>query len=489
MSHPNADSYQTIGWILNQSNEGFYLIIASERMQQEVAALYADSNVALYDYKKELGAYSIATTMSFVEAHPLAKAYFFVNFQLALPQKEDFDNLNFSRDMLMRLGKNMIFCLTQEKDDTLARSAYDFYSFIKLRVFFEDESMATEDMSLATPKGFDLSTGVVDETEIDYSLPKYRLLAQAISLANQAKKFADEYRYSDGLVLLHKALEIRERLLGKEHPDTADTYSAIGGAYEGRGDYEIAKEWYHKALEIRELALGIEHPKTATAYNNIARVFYAQGDYPQALEWYQKDLAIREKVLGKEHPETATTYNDMALVYDSQGNYPQALEWHQKALVIREKVLGKEHPETAITYSNIALVIHHQGNYPLALEWYQKALAIREKVLGKEHPATATTYNNIAGVYSRQGNYPQALEWHQKALATREMVLGKEHPATAATYNNIAWVYSDQGNHSKALEWFRRALTIREKVLSKDHPDTKATQAGIEAIQKADRRG
>jgi tetratricopeptide (TPR) repeat protein len=44
----------------------------------------------------------------------------------------------------------------------------------------------------------------------------------------------------------------------------------------------------HKALAIREKALGKEHPDTIATYENIAEVYKHQGDEQQALEWPQK---------------------------------------------------------------------------------------------------------------------------------------------------------------------------------------------------------
>ena len=304
----------------------------------------------------------------------------------------------------------------------------------------------------------------------------------ATTYHNIAGVYTRQGEYSKALAWYQKALAFREKVLGKEHPDTATTYNNIAGVYNSQGEYSKALEWYQKALGIVEKVLGKEHPYTAATYNNIAEVYKNQGEYSKALEWFQKALAIHEKVLGTEHPDTATTYNNIALVYDHQGEYAKALEWYQKALAIREKVLGKEHPSTAATYNNIAAVYDSQGEYAKALEWYQKALAIKEKVLGKEHPDTATTYNNIAMVYDSQSDYSKALEWYQKALVIVEKVLGKEHPSTAATYNNIAAVYDNQGEYSKALEWNQKALAIREKVLGKEHPATASTYNNIAGV-------
>ena len=292
---------------------------------------------------------------------------------------------------------------------------------------------------------------------------------------NIATVYQDQGEYEKALEYFRKALAIREKVLGAEHPSTATTYNNIAVVYWSQGEYEKSLGYYKKALAIDETVLGAEHPSTATTYNNIALVYQYQGDDDKALEYFRKALAIREKVLGAEHPSTATTYNNIAIVYWEQGEYEKSLEYFRKALAINEIVLGAEHPLTATTYNNIALVYQDQGDDDKALEYFRKALAIDEKVLGAEHPLTAPSYNNIATVYRAHGEYGKALEYFRKALAIDEKVLGAGHPSIATTYNNIAIVYRDQGEYGKALEYLRKALTIREKVLGAEHPLTAMT--------------
>ena len=263
--------------------------------------------------------------------------------------------------------------------------------------------------------------------------------------------------YDKALEYYFKALEIREKVLDKEHPDIATSYNNIGSVYDDKGDYDKALEYYFKALEIREKVLGKEHPDIATLYNNIGFVYGTKGDYDKALEYHLKALAIKEKVLGEEHPSTATLYNNIGYVYYSKGDYDKALEYHLKALEIREKVLGKEHPDTATSYNNIGNVYSDKGKYDKALEYYFKDLAISEKVLGKEHPDTAFSYNNIGNVYYSKGDYDNALEYLFKALEIREKKLGPKHPFTRTTYRNIGNVYMKMGNKEEAQKWYDKA--------------------------------
>ena len=81
-------------------------------------------------------------------------------------------------------------------------------------------------------------------------------------------------------------------------------YNNMAGVYEDQGDYEKAQEYYGKALAIRERVLGTEHPSTATTYNNMAGVFRAQGDYAKAKVYYEKALEVYKMKLGEAHPYT-----------------------------------------------------------------------------------------------------------------------------------------------------------------------------------------
>ena len=304
----------------------------------------------------------------------------------------------------------------------------------------------------------------------------------AVTYNNIASVFRTQGEYKKALEYFEKALAIREWVLRTEPPDMAVTYNNMAGVYKDLGEYKKALEYYGKALAIKERVFGTEHPSTAVTYNNMAGVFRTQGDYKKALEYYGKDLSISERVLGTEHPDTAVMYNNMAGVFYAQGEYEKALEYYGKALAIHERVLGTEHSDTAATYNNIANVFRAQGEYEKTLEYYGKALAISERVFGTEHSFTAVTYNNMADVFCAQGKYEKALEYYGKAFAISERVFGTEHPDTAVTYNNMADVFCAQGEYKKSLEYYGKALAIREQVFGMEHPDTAVTYNNMAGV-------
>jgi CHAT domain-containing protein/Tfp pilus assembly protein PilF len=280
----------------------------------------------------------------------------------------------------------------------------------------------------------------------------------AAALTERAKAHISKGEYQKALPLLQRALEIREKQLGPEHPETATSLNNLGFVYGRMGEYLKALPLLQRALEIREKQLGWEHPETATSLHDLGTLYIDMGDYPKALPLLQQALEIREKQLGPEHPDTATSLDNLALLYQEMGDYQKALPLYQRALAIREKQLGPEHPETATSLNNLAMLYVNMGEYQKALPLLQRALAIDEKQLGREHPDTATSLNNLAFVYYRMGEYQKALPLLQRTLAISEKQLGPEHPNTALFLISLAAFYYSMGEYPKAFESFQAAL-------------------------------
>jgi tetratricopeptide (TPR) repeat protein len=131
----------------------------------------------------------------------------------------------------------------------------------------------------------------------------------------------------------------------------------------GEGKYPEATEIAKRALKIREKALGPEHPDTGTIINNLALLYETQGDYAAAEPLYQRALVISEKTQGPDHPETATSLNNLAVLYNTQANYDAAEPLFLRALKIQEKALGPDDSETATTVNKHCVATGRQDNH------------------------------------------------------------------------------------------------------------------------------
>ncbi len=219
-----------------------------------------------------------------------------------------------------------------------------------------------------------------------------------------------------------------------------------------------------RALAIRLKALGGDHPKTASSYSNLAYVLGSQGKYAEAEEMIRKALAVLTKVLGQDHPETATSYGGLASMLSAQKRYAEAEGFHRRELAIKLRALGQGHPETATSYNNLAGTLQEEENYTEAEAMYRRALAIKLKVLGENDPDTARTYHNLACVMDAQGKHVQAELMHRRALVTILRALGEGHPSTSRTYDKLAVCLDRQGRSEEALQTWKLAAASYEQL-------------------------
>ncbi len=292
--------------------------------------------------------------------------------------------------------------------------------------------------------------------------------------------------YAAARPLFERALTIREKALGPEHPSTATSLNNLALLLSAQGDLGGARPLFERALAIDEMALGPEHPDTAQSLNNLAGLLQAQGDLGGARPLFERALAIREKALGPEHRSTATSLDNLAVALEGQGDLARARPLYKRALAIREKALGPEHPSTARSLNNLASLLKTQGDYQGARPLFERALAINEKALGPKHPSTATSLNNLALLLKAQGDLAGARPLFERALAIDEKVYGLEHPDVATDLNNLAGLLYAQGDLGGARLLYERALAIHEKALGPKHPGTIRVRDNLAALRRAE---
>ena len=76
----------------------------------------------------------------------------------------------------------------------------------------------------------------------------------------------------------------------------ARTLHNLASVYNAQGKYAEAEALYKRALEIKEKALGADHPSVAMTLNNLAVLYQGQAKYADAAGLYERALAIQDCV-------------------------------------------------------------------------------------------------------------------------------------------------------------------------------------------------
>jgi CHAT domain-containing protein/Tfp pilus assembly protein PilF len=333
---------------------------------------------------------------------------------------------------------------------------------------------------------------------------------EAIALDNRARELGRAGKYADAILLVQRALAIKEQVGGPDDLVVALLLEDLADLYESIGRYADAEPLYKRSLAINEREHGTDHDVVATL-NNLATIYWDEGRYVDAEPLLNRSLAIREKLFGPDHPDVAAALNNLARLYvdqgryadaeplynrelaifgktrddfsgavalvnladlyDNEGRYADAEPLYKRSLALYQKTRGPNHPDVAIPLINLANSYRLVGRYADGEPLAKRALSIAEKTLGPDHPRVANSLNSLALLYWKQGRYAEAEPLYKRSLAIRERVLGPGHLNVAASLNNLAVLYMDQGRYAEAEPLYKRSLATNERTLGPDHPD------------------
>jgi tetratricopeptide (TPR) repeat protein len=293
--------------------------------------------------------------------------------------------------------------------------------------------------------------------------------------------------------LLEGALHIREKTLGPNHLDVAQSLYDLAWCHFGEEGLPL----FRRSLEIRERTLGPDHPDVAYCLWGIGACFLVKRDFKDSREALERAQDIFEKKLGPDDIGVAWCLNDIANGLDTQAwfagldaapFYARARPLFERALRIKEKNLGPDHPDVGIGLLNLGLCLVLIRDYEAARPTLERCLAIFEKVLPPDHPLIAGCLGNLGECLHLKHKDMEAKRFLERAVSMNE----KQAPGSddlAGSLNDLGLVLTDLGETARAEVCFQRALAIREKVLAPDDPELAMSLEGYAGFLRKTGRG
>ncbi len=278
--------------------------------------------------------------------------------------------------------------------------------------------------------------------------------------------------YSRAQVLLQRALEIQQRILGPENPETLKSAHVLANDLDDQGHFAEAEKLHRQTLDTRLRVLGPENPDTLMSKSRLAAVLTDEGHYLEAEKLNRETLDTRSRVLGPEHTATLASMDHLARLLMLESRDAEAEKLFRETVDIRRRVQGPEHPDTLIAMDNLANVLRDEGHDEEAEKLYRAAIAAKRRVLGPEHPVTLSTINNLAIVLSAEGHYQEAEKLYRETLDAQRRVQGPEHPDTLVVMINLAEVLESEGHDAEAEKLLRETVDAQRRVLGPEHPTT-----------------
>jgi len=260
----------------------------------------------------------------------------------------------------------------------------------------------------------------------------------------------------------------------REQPEIrAEMSDVIGRVYQNLGLYNEAQDLIERSLEVREDVLGGEHPDVAASLNHLAKVFHDTGRYDEAGELYQRSLALSRAASGRDDL-VAQNLNDLAMLQRDQGRFDNAESMAEEALALRRKIHGEEHEEVSAGIHNLGTVLYRKGDYDGAEQLFRQALAMDRELRNEVHPDVANSLNSLGALLEQTGRLDEAADIFQQALDVVHKLYGDDHPEVADNQRNLGEVLLKTGRLADSEKFLQSARKLDEKWFGREHPDVAA---------------
>ncbi len=290
--------------------------------------------------------------------------------------------------------------------------------------------------------------------------------------------------YADAERQMTRALDLRRRGLGSDHPDTLRTMQALADVYQREGNYDAGERMAGSLLEA-ERRLGRANTKEAIAAMITLADIAGQGrlDYARAEALNTQVLEVSRRVLGESDRVTLATMNNLAAVLTREAKFSQAEEIYRRLIEIKRRVLGADHPSTLASLNGLGVLYRNEGKYPDAEAVLKPALEGRRRAMGEQHRDTLASMNGLGLLYSIEGRYAEAEPLLTYAAETAGRVLGDDNPDAQSCLNNLADLYRRENQLKSSEAAYARLLEARRRTYGSDNPFTANTLGAFGEVE------
>lgn len=234
----------------------------------------------------------------------------------------------------------------------------------------------------------------------------------------------------------------------------AINWGNMGGAYQRKGDVEIARDCYIKSLTLAksENLVGIQ----ASQLGNLAISFAEQGQFQKAISLYNQAIAI----LSERNADVAlsTNYSNLANVYLLIGDLTSS----EKNLLVALDLAVKNgvKPQQCVILGNLANVMIAKGMLPKALGMLSNAVSISDEI--GDQSSLCRHLAGIATILGKQSKYKEAKEYFKNALSIAEDLC--DIYTVGAIYLGIGNLSIECGDLSDAVPAFEKCIEVSHRI-------------------------
>ena len=273
---------------------------------------------------------------------------------------------------------------------------------------------------------------------------------------------------------LDEASRRAERELADQPEILAAVQFSLGQSYSGQGKLEAAAQHLRSSMENRRKVLGPEHPDTAQSMAALAEQLVFQSKFAEAETLSREAVAVYRRASERGEVNArwfaiALNVLGVSLGYKGEAQAGEAL--FLEAVKVGANLTGEDRGMIAVIYANIGIQRGNQGDIDGAVDYLQKSIEEMRRLPDKPLSNLANNLSNLGSFMTIKGEYARAESLLREALDLNLQTVGEKHLFTVMSLIYLADNYCEQGDYKQALVEINRALKIQSETLQEGHID------------------
>lgn len=233
-----------------------------------------------------------------------------------------------------------------------------------------------------------------------------------MTLARLGQVLYDDCHDIEAMACFREALRIKGTMVIGESAQVkaicATVLYNIGMIQSRQGDIgnhcrrQRALHSFRLCLDLRQEVLGVDHPAVASALHNIAILLLESGQVSDSMKSFEESLRIRKLVLGSAHLEVATSMRHIGRLFHDRGDYQLAIKNYSDALFILRNSKSSQTHHLVEVLEGLGKAQHSTGLLDQALQSYIEAASFLRRQRGSK--AKKSPIKGIIRLFNVMGN-------------------------------------------------------------------------------------
>jgi len=230
--------------------------------------------------------------------------------------------------------------------------------------------------------------------------------------------------------------------------------AAAGNAHLRAGSYEAASDMLFRAIRVQEKVTSPNDPVIVGYALSLAHAYQERGDYVKAEEFFLRAVALSRRSGGRK--DLWTALSDLSKFYTDRGNYAKALPLAEEAFRLASTSAGAQSPEVVFPLRSLAAAAAGEKKYDEAYKHLEDALAVLEKHYGDKSPERLPVLNDLIVLLFQESKQSRTYDFYLKAHDTKLKGI-RSTQNYGKILNNLGTMYTLSGQYDEALAMFKKS--------------------------------